>query len=174
MKTLRLKRGRNPVHRTRRYPLYALLIALVAVSVALIIVSVAKKNITTAYERGREQIALSIQTNINEALRAFDRIALPGADVEGDILPSMRTHLYAAKALNDTMVDTYGAGSAIFENELFTQIENAIDQVEKSIVAGQSTQAARETLASHMTRMETAMAERLQGSEVFRSRTALN
>lgn len=173
MKTLRLKRGRNLVHHTRRYPMYALLIALLGVTIALTIVSVAKKNITQAYDRGREQIAMSIQTNLNEALRAFDRITLPGADIRGDILPSMRTHLYAAQALNEAMVDTYGPDSSVIENEVFTQIENAISEVEKSIVAGQSILSAREVLASQMTRMETAMAEKFEGREEFRSRTAL-
>lgn len=173
MKTLRLRRARNPVHCTRRYPVYAAIAVGVALVVALIAVSVAKKNITNAYEKGRVQLAQSIQTNINEALRAFDRITLPNADVQGDILPTMRTHLYAARTLNEAMVDTYGITSGVVDAEVFTQIETAIDEVERSIDSGLSIQTARDTLSRYITSMETALIERFEGSDQLRSRTAL-
>lgn len=172
MRNFTLKRTRSRVHPARNYPIYALLGVLACTLVALTVVCVLKTNADRALQGCRDELAANIQINLNETLRALDRMDLPGTNVAEDVLPTMEQHLYAAGELNDVMIAAYGAQSALSAED-FSNVEAALDEVNRMILTGQSTSAAKAELTARMTEMEVAMTTCFGDTDQLKPRTAL-
>ena len=97
---------------------------------------------------------------------------LPGTNVAEDVLPTMEQHLYAAGELNDVMIAAYGAQSALSAED-FSNVEAALDEVNRMILTGQSTSAAKAELTARMTEMEVAMTTCFGDTDQLKPRTAL-
>ncbi|MEA4898925.1 hypothetical protein ACH6CV_16040 [Bacillota bacterium Meth-B3] len=169
----KLKKTRSRVHPTQRYPRYAAIALLVALTGALIVVGVLKGRAQGRLAFGRQQLATQIQSNLGQATRTFEKMSLPGANVQGDILPAMKLHLFAAGELNKVMVETYGPQSSMIDQDIFGQIDLAIAQIARNIAEGTSPRLAQDTLSSYMTQMETDLNARFAGSDLLMSRGSL-
>lgn len=173
MKDMRLKRTRSRVNKRPLYPVYALCALCVLAVVALVAVIILNSRSVTALSNARARLSERTQQEINLALRAYDRIDLPGADLRGDILPEMRKNIYAAAALNQTFIDTYGMERAVAAPQTFTAMNDAIDRLDAAIQAGQTGTNEREQLKSAVLAIETEMAQRLAGSDLLQHKSAL-
>lgn len=169
----KLKKTRSRVHHTQRYPQYAAVALLVLLAGALIVVSVLRGRAQGQLALGRQQLATQIQSNLGQATRAFERMSLPGADVQGDILPEMKLRLFAAGELNEVMIETYGPQSSMIDQDIFGQIDLAIAQITRNIAEGTSPRLAQDTLSSYMAQMEADLNARFAGSELLMSRGSL-
>lgn len=171
MKFFHLKRSRSRVHHTQRYPLYGALAALLAVAVALAVVWVGKDRAEESAALARQNLATSIQSDLNAAMRAYERASLPTADLDGDIFPAMRRHLYAARTGNRVMEDTYR--ESVVDEQTLDQIESAMGQVEHMLALGQSTDSALSALGAILGQMEADLSARFADTGLLLSRTAL-
>ena len=157
MRFFRLKRPRATAHRSNLYPVYAVIAVFVALAIALSVVSILLTQRSKRLEEGYNVLAGLIQTDLNMALRAFEESGLPGADLSGDVVPAMRMYLYTADSLNEVLVDQYGKGASVLDENLYQQINLALDDIVKLVNIGQSTDAAITQLSAYMATLKTNM-----------------
>ncbi len=173
MKFFKLKKSRNRVHHTRRYPIYAGIAVVAALVLALAVVSILKSRTDGTLAANRRHLASQIQVNLSQAASACEKSSLPGANLPGDILPAMRLYLYAASELDDVMMDSFGADSSMIDETIFSQIDLSITQIERAIQEGKSTAAMLETLRAYMGQLEQDLEKRFAGTELLMSRGSL-
>ncbi len=171
MKVFHLKKTRSRVHHTRRHPLYALLALLLIACVTLTILWVKMAGARRQVALARQNLAAGVQTELNAAIRAFEKHELPTADLKGDIIPTMRIRLHAARTGNRIMQDSYR--EFIVEEQTLDQIEDAVDQVDRMLALGQNTSPAIGVLGSCLDQMEADLTLRFADTGLFVSRTAL-
>lgn len=173
MKVFKLRRARSHVHRSRRYPMYVSIAALLVLGILLTIVSISKNRVQQKLTLGQHQLAAQIQSNLNSAIQKSEKMSLPGANISDDILPTMQLHMFAADELNEVMIGTYGQESSMINGDIYTQIELAFTQLERNITEGKSTSSTQETLVTYMAQMESDLNARFAGSELLMSRGSL-
>ncbi len=172
MKFFRLSRPRNRRHPSRRYPLYAAAGAFAALAIALLVVGILRGRDASMLSENRAQLSSRIQSDLNMVLRAYDEMSLPKADISGSVLPTMRMHLYAADALNDVMTDIYGEDYSVIDSDFYHQITQTIDEIDKSISLGLTTDSATDQLGAYMLQMEGVLASRYGSDGVLLPKTA--
>ncbi|MBR2571111.1 MAG: hypothetical protein IKE30_03145 [Clostridia bacterium] len=158
------------MNRRKYYPLYACAALIVALAVALAAVCVLKARDARLLRFNREMLIDRIETDLNQTLRSYDKMALPNADVAGDILPDMRQHLYAADALNEVLVEVYGESWSVLDHDDYREIESVMDEVEKQISFGQKPEQARARLAAYMMVMQGRLTARFGGEALLMPR----
>ena len=171
MKFFHLKRSRSRVHHSQRYPLYGALALLLALAVTLTVVWMDKDRAEQSAALARQNLATSVQSDLSAAIRAYESASLPTADLRGDILPSMRRYLYAARVGNRVMLDTYQ--ESVVDEQILTQIETAIAQVERTLSLGQSSTSALSALGAALDQMEEELSARFADTGLLLSRSAL-
>lgn len=137
MKRFQLKRTRSLVSARKRIPLYATAAVFLALVVFLSVALVSRNGLSRKIAANRENLAISVQSNINALARSYERMGLPGADVSGELLPSMRLNLNTAEAMNDLLVDSYGAQYAVLSDELFRQLNDNLASLGDTLDKGQ-------------------------------------
>ncbi len=157
MRFFRLKRPRATAHRSNLYPVYAIIALIAALAIALTVVSVLLSQRAKRLEAGRDALAAHVQTDLNMALRTFDEASLPKADLAGEVVPGMRMYLYAAETANEVLVEQYGPGASLLDENLHQQINLALDDIEKQVAKGQSTDGALQQLGQYMATLKTDM-----------------
>ena len=85
----------------------------------------------------------------------------------------MREHLYTAYAMNNVLTSVYGKDDSIMDNEFFSQISAAFDEIERQINMGQIVDIPASDLTSCMVKMQDDLA-RTFGEEGMMPQTALN
>lgn len=173
MKMLGKRKVRNSVHRSRRMPMYILAGVALALAIALVIVALLGARARGRLGAGQQSLATQIQSNLSGAVQACEQMSLPSANLEGDLLPSMRRRLFAAKELNEVMIDSYGQDSSMINVEIFDQIELALTQIERRLAEGQSTSSEQSTLSAYMAQLEADLSARFAGTELLISRGSL-
>lgn len=159
MRVFQLKRSRNLANRSRFYPLYALAALSLTLAIALGVVGVLKARDSRVLSANREQLRSGIESDLTMVLRTYEQVSLPRADVAGELLPTMRMHLYSAYSLNNILTDTYGANSSVLDYELYNQLNAAMDEVDRQINAGQIVDYKSATLTSYIGEMQGVMAQ---------------
>lgn len=171
MKFFHLKRSRSRVHHTQRYPLYGALSMVLVIAVVLAVVWVGKDRAEGSAALARQNLATSIQSDLNAAIRAYEKVSLPTANLEDDIFPTMRQHLYAARVGNRIMEDTYK--ETVVDDKTLDQIESALKQVEHLRSLGQTGDADLSALGMVLAQMEADLSARFADTGLLLSRTAL-
>lgn len=173
MRFFHLKRPRNYQSKSMRYPLYAMALLSLVLAVALAVTLIMKNDDTRMANLGREQLKSSIQSDLTMVLRTYDQLNLPRADIQGELLPDIREHLYTAYAMNNVLSSVYGKGESILDNEFYTQITLAVDEIERQINMGQIVDIPASSLTSCMLKMKDELA-RAFGEDSLMPQTALN
>ena len=83
------------------------MIALVLIVLICIFASEAN-SVQNEYALARDSVGEDLYTSLYMFVRSYDGVTLAGADVQGSILPSMRSYYTAATALDDAIVNAYG------------------------------------------------------------------
>ena len=168
----RRKRARDYRHPYKRYALYAAGGAYALLLLALLITLSAKNAANRTLEECRDVMAASIQENMNQALRSFDEINRRSADLQGEILPSMKQRLYAADAMNRAMVETFGEQYSVYDLSQYENFAAIMAKFDELLATGQSTDEAKLTLASYMTQVEELVSERFGPNGLLLPKTA--
>ena len=109
---------------------------------------------------GRAQIEETILDNLTMILRTYDRFPEPKADIGGELLPEISKHLHTAYAQNNTLIDLHGASTSILDNDLYSQINEAIDALDREVKADRIVNAAENALTPYVERLRQILAER--------------
>lgn len=173
MRFFRLKRPRATAHRSNLYPVYGVIAVLIALAIALTVVSVLLTQRANRLEAGYNALTGHIQADLNMALRTFDEASLPKADLAGTIIPQMRMYLYAADSSNEVLVDQYGKGASVLDENLYQQINLALDDIDKLVKVGQSTDDALSQLSSYMATLKTNMAAQFSYNNLLLPQTGM-
>lgn len=157
MRFFRLKRPRATSHRSNLYPVYAVIAVFAALVIALSVVSILLTQRSKRLEAGYHVLAGQIQSDLNLALRTFEESSLPNTDLAGEVVPAMRMYLYTADSLNEVLVDQYGKGASVLDENLYQQINLALDDIVKLVNFGQSTDGVISQLSAYMATLKTNM-----------------
>ena len=173
MRFFRLKRPRATAHRSNLYPVYAVIALIAALAIALAVVSVLLSQRAKRLEAGYNALAGHVQTDLNMALRTFDEASLPKVDLAGEVVPGMRMYLYAADTANEVLVDQYGQGASLLDENLYQQITLALDDIEKRVAKGQSTDSALTQLGQYMATLKTNMESKFSYNNLLMPQAAM-
>ncbi len=173
MRFFRLKRPRATAHRSTMYPVYATIALITALAIALCVVSILLTQRAKRLESGYNALAGHIQTDLNMALRTFDQASLPKADLAGEVVPGMRMYLYAADAANEVLTNQFGESASLLDDNLYQQISLALNDIEKLVNVGQSTDGALSQLGQYMATLKTNMESKFSYNNLLLPQTAM-
>lgn len=145
---------------------FALLLVFAVVAVS------GRSRLQTQLSETQDILAASVQSNITKAMNSYEGINRKSADLSGDILPTMRRHLYAAYGMNRVLVETFGEEYSMIESTQYEQFENIMDQFDRLIASGQSTDPAKESLALCMEDMKNSLTNRFTAEGSLLPKTA--
>ena len=134
--------------------------AFVLLAILMLSAFSAKSSLQAQMNETREMMAASIQRDMNEVLGSYKTIDRKSADLTGDILPTMRQHMYAAYEMNRVLTQTFGDQYSMIDDEHYKTFQSIMDQYDQLLAAGQSTDPARENLTACMTNLEQVLANR--------------
>lgn len=120
----------------------------------------------------REIMAASIQSDMNEALRSCENIDRKNADLAGDVLPTMRLHMYAANEMNDALTEVFGEEYSMIDAERHDDFEAIMDEFDRLMVAGHSTDSTKEKLIACMDGFKVALSNRFTADGSLLPKTA--
>jgi hypothetical protein len=172
MRFFHLKRPRATAHRSNLYPVYAVIALGLALVIALGVVSAIMVRRSKTLEGGYNTLTAHIQTDLNMVLRTFSQAGLPNAELQSDIIPNMRLYLYAADSFNEVLIDMYGQNAAVVDDALNQQITLQLDEIERLIKTGLSTQDALAKLTGYMAQLEADMASKFAYNNLLLPQTA--
>lgn len=173
MRFFHLKRPRSPQNRSRLYPMYGLVGLILALSIALGVMTFLRVRDNRQLNFTHEQLRASIQSDLTMVLRTYDEMSLPNAKIATLLLPTMRKHLYSAYTMNNVLIDAYGVSQSILGNDFYTQVTDAIDDVDRKISQGQIVDVTKIELGSCMAQMQNVLAAHF-GNDGWLSQTALS
>jgi len=136
-----------------------------AVLAAVIVISLcisisACRNMQQRYTTARNRNGEAIYQNLYMLLRKNEETALAGADIEDSILPAMREYFLAARALNETMGDAYGARYSVLTPDQVNALESAFAGYDAAFKGGKSTTDAQNKMNAALQPIETILLER--------------
>jgi hypothetical protein len=85
----------------------------------------------------------------------------------------MRMYLYAAETANEVLVEQYGPGASLLDENLYQQINLALDDIEKLVKTGQSTDDALSQLSQYMATLKTNLEEKFSYNNLLLPQVAM-
>lgn len=119
-------------------PIIAALIALVLIVLICIFASEAN-SVRNEYALARDSVGEDLYTSLYMFARSYDGVTLAGADVQGSILPTMRSYYTAATALDDAIVNAYGQRYRLLDGTTRDAIEAAFEAFDDAFAQGDTT-----------------------------------
>lgn len=108
------------------------------------------KDMQRKYASSRQAVADTLYGVTAKMTLEYDNAYLAGADVEGDILPSMRTYFAQARALNSAMSLAYGEKYTVLDDGLLKEIDAAFAEYDSAFRGGRSTDVAGSMMTEAM------------------------
>lgn len=140
---------------TRRKALVIAALALVAVLIFALCISIGMRaNIQREYTAARDQAGSALYDNLFILMQTFDSTAVPNIDVQGTILPQMRSYYVASITLNSLLGQTYGPRYAVLNEEDLQSLTNAFTAYETAYRNNASTDLARADMQLCMDRIK--------------------
>ena len=119
-------------------PIIAALIALILIVLICIFASEAN-SVRNEYALARDSVGEDLYTSLYMFARSYDGVTLAGADVQGSILPTMRSYYTAATALDDAIVNAYGQRYRLLDGTTRDAIEAAFEAFDDAFAQGDTT-----------------------------------
>lgn len=160
MKRFHLKKQRSLVSNRKRIPLYATAAVILALAIAFGAALINRNSVNRALIASRENLVLSVRASITAIARAHERMSRPGADVAGDLLPTMQLNLHTAEALNDVLVDSYGEQYAVLNDDLFRKLNDDLITLSDTLDKGQIITDVQTAIGQTLADVETALIAR--------------
>ena len=138
--------------------------AIVALIIALIIwgcISTTRaSNIHEKYAASRRTIGEELYGVLYMMALEYDDADLAGADVEGEIIPSMSNYYARAQALNSAITSAYGNDYAVLDDELISDLDGAFDAYDDAFDSGHSTDDANALMTVAIANVRQTLSER--------------
>ncbi len=165
-------RRRNYKHPGEKYMLLGLAGMFALMLIIMLSASSGRSRLEAQLGETREIMAASIQSDMNEVLRAAENIDRKNADLAGDVLPAMRLYMYAANEMNDALVETFGEKYSMIDPEQYESFESIMDEFDQLLAAGQSTEPAKEKMTACMDGFRIALYNRFTADGSLLPKTA--
>ena len=120
----------------------------------------------------QDMLAASIQSDVSSAMNCYESIHRKNADLSGDILPTMRRHMYAANEMNRILTETFGEEYSMIDPAQYDSFEAVMEQFDQLLAAGQSTEPAKENLTLCMEDLKNSIAHRFTAEGNLLPKTA--
>lgn len=172
MITFKRTRKRSYQHPGEKYFFYSIAGVFALMLVMLVVAFSGRNRLNTQLCEAREMMAASIQTDMNQAFSSYDGINRKSADLQGDILPAMRQHMYAANSMNKVLSETFGKEYSMIDKELYDSFQAIMEEFDKQLSAGQSTESAKEQLVACMNGMVAELGNRFGADGLLLPKTA--
>ena len=117
-------------------------------------------NMRRQYAQSREVVGESLYSAAYMMALKFDDAALAGADVEGEILPAMKTYYAQATALNDAIAGAFGEKNRVLSDALVSELDKAFSAYDDAFKAGHSTEEAENLMTQAVTDTRTALSKK--------------
>lgn len=141
----------------------ALIVALV---VALCISIGMRANIQREYTAAREKAGSALYDNLFILMQTFDSTAVPNIDVQGAILPQMRSYYIASVTLNNLLAQTYGSRYAVLNEADLESLTGAFTAYEAAYQNNTATDLARADMQLCMERIKELLNTRYSQGEL--------
>lgn len=143
----------------------ALALAAAAVAGVVIVVSLCisisnYRNIHGRYTAARSQLGEAVYQNLFLMLRRGEELTLPGADVQGQVLPAMEEYFAVASALDASLQESYGARYAVLSTENREALQSAFGAYQAALKGGLSTDGALAQMTAALEQTQATLAER--------------
>ena len=150
MSSLKLRKSRALRHpgEQRKRLLIAIIVAALCIALCITVVFLIRSG--RRMDEGRMQIEETILDNMTMMLRTYDRFTETKADIGGQLLPDISKHLYTAYTQDSVLIDLHGARASILGNELYTQINAAVDVIDREIKADRIVNVTENALTPYM------------------------
>jgi hypothetical protein len=149
---------------------FAAAVLLVAVIIWGCISTSNASNMRWKYAQSREVVGESLYSAAYMMALKFDDAALAGADVEGEILPAMKTYYAQALALNEAVAGAYGDGYRVLSDALVSELDQAFVAYDDAFKAGRSTEEAANLMAQAVVDTRAALDKKYDGNGQLKSR----
>ena len=156
-----------------KYVIFCIAGMFILLLVMMLTATSGKKRLENQLIETREMMAASIQSDMNKVIRAYETIDHKSADLAGDVLPTMKKHMYSANEMNDVLLETFGSDYSMFDHEQYDAFMAVMNQFDQLIATGQSTNAAKENLVVCMEDLKTSIANRFTADGGLLPRTAM-
>lgn len=164
---------RRNYHNPRNKYLLSSIAGAFALLLILTIIGFAGKNgLQMQLNETQDMLAASIQSDMSKALNSHEGINRKSADLPGEILPTMRRHMYAAYEMNRVLTETYGEDYSMLDSDQYDSFESIMDELDQLIAAGQSTDPAKEQLAICMENLKMSLSNRFTAEGSLLPKTA--
>ncbi len=172
MITFKRTRKRSYQHPGEKYLFYGIAGVFTLMLVMLVVAFSGRSRMNEQLLETREMMASSIQSDMSRALDSYGGINRKSADLQGDILPTMRQHMYAANSMNKVLTETYGEEYSMIDKELYDSFQAIMEEFDKRLSAGQSTESAKEQLIACMNGMTAELGNRFGADGLLLPKTA--
>jgi hypothetical protein len=121
-------------------------------------------NMRTKYAQAREAVGETLYSAAYMMALKYDDAALVGADVEGEILPVMKTYHAQALALNEAIATAYGDRYEVLSDALVAQLDQAFTAYDDAFRSGRSTEEAANLMTQAMADTRAALDRKFDGN----------
>ena len=160
MITFKRTRKRSYQHPWRQYFIYGVASAFVLMLALTIGAFASRGRMAARLEEAQEMMAAYIQRDMNEVLDSYVAIDRKSADLAGDILPTMKKHMYSANSMNRVLTETFGDRYSMIDDEQYESFESIMDEFDNLLATGQSTSPAKDRLVTCMDSIKLTLANR--------------
>ena len=163
---------RNYKHPGEKYLILGVAGMFALMLIMMLSASSGRNRLEAQLDETREIMAASIQSDMNEVLRASENIDRKNADLAGEVLPTMRLYMYAANEMNDALIETFGDEYSMIDPELYASFESIMGEFDQLLAAGQSTDSAKEKMTACMAGFRTDLTHRFTADGSLLPKTA--
>ena len=121
-------------------------------------------NMRRKYAQSREAVGESLFSAAYMMALRFDDAALAGADVEGEILPAMKTYYAQAVALNEAVTGAFGNKYEVLSDALVSELDQAFSTYDDAFKSGHSTEEAANLMAQAVADTRAALNRKYDGN----------
>lgn len=115
-------------------------------------------NMREKYARSKEAVGESLYSAAYMMALKYDDAALAGANVEDEILPTMKTYYAQALVLNEAIAGAFGEKYEVLSDALVSQLDQAFIAYDDAFKAGHSTDEADNLMTQAIANTRTALA----------------
>ena len=174
MNVLQRKRRRDYRHRQISPFIWVGLALVVALFAWALVAQIGKNQLSAQLSGTRDQLAVRIQDNLNQALSGFDEMSRRSTDAQRELLPEVKRYLYAADLLNDMLRDIYGENYSLMDENLYGLMESTMDEYAQLLSQGQSATEAHDSLSAYMDQISGVLSTRFGVNGMVLPKTAMN
>ncbi len=150
MISFRRSRTRSFEQQGEKYLLIALAGTFILLVIMLLFAASGRNRLQAQLDETREMMAASVQSDMYAAISSYLTIDRRSADIEGDILPTMKNHMYSARSMNRVLSETFGEKYSLIDEKDYSQFLSVMAEFDRLLASGQSTDPAKELLVPCM------------------------